>query len=257
MSPLPFDVHFAFPRSGQDLWANSAVLRDSSAYFDDLLSSGFAESQTEQVSYSGRLCGAQDADAAVDWSDSDDDLGDGERAKAQQQIYTIEITNFSFKTYQAVWIWILTKYITFDTLRSSSTVQPSTISSIRVADGPPPRRAATSPRVPRSSPPVSPKSVYRLAHLLDLTKLKQQALSVFTTSLTVDNVAVELFSSTADLHREIRTAAAQFAVEHWTEVSKTAKMKEMLQKIEGRELDYGGVISVALAEAALAKLGRT
>jgi hypothetical protein len=78
--------------------------------------------------------------------------------------------------------------------------------------------------------PVSPKSIYRLADLLELPTLKNLALDHFKTQLMVENVARELFSNTSALYNELRAAALDFAVEHWSEVKETEAMKEIQQK---------------------------
>ncbi|GAA5856756.1 hypothetical protein JCM8547_008825 [Rhodosporidiobolus lusitaniae] len=54
---------------------------------------------------------------------------------------------------------------------------------------------------------VSPKSVYRLAHLLELPQLASLALADFQVQLTVHNAASELFSETSGCYDELRDIA--------------------------------------------------
>lgn len=108
----------------------------------------------------------------------------------------------------------------------------------------------------RAPPPVSPKSVFRLAHLLDLPALQALALAAFRARLTVGNVAAQLFSSTADLHDDVRAAAAEFAAAHWSRVQGTDEMRRVMAKVAAREVDQSGVAMQALAKAALAQAAR-
>ncbi|GAA5856714.1 hypothetical protein JCM8547_008804 [Rhodosporidiobolus lusitaniae] len=69
-----------------------------------------------------------------------------------------------------------------------------------------PPEAPLTGLMPHPLTPVSPKSVYRLAHLLDLPALLSLALVTFRSQLTVSNAAIELFSETAACYDEIGTA---------------------------------------------------
>ncbi len=253
LTPLPFDVRFSFPRTGQDLWTNSAILRANSTYFTDMLDSGFAESQAEIVTYSGSATSAR-ATVEPDWIDSDEEEPPQAPLKPQQRVHTIEITDHAFNTYHAVWIWILTKQIHFKPLNPSPALALVGTSN-QFCSPPDPKRpkmtnAATSILGP---PPVSPKSVFRLAHLLGLQPLTVKALGAFKSGLTVDNAARQLFSSTAVEYDEVRVAAAEFAAANWVRVEKTAGMMEMMQKVDVGEVDCGGVVMKALAKAALSR----
>lgn len=69
--------------------------------------------------------------------------------------YRIEVTSASYKTYRAVLCWILSNEIIFAPITSSATP--------RTFDG----------DHSRSPAPVSPKSVFRLAHFLEIPTLKK------------------------------------------------------------------------------------
>lgn len=263
LSPLPFDVRFSFPRSGQDLWANSGLLKQASPYFKSMFDSGFQESKVELCTL---ICPRTTAtlSAELDWTDSDDEgpLGPAatqpSRPPAQHALYSITVTDHSFVTYRAVWVWIITRSIKFSHFKpcSSSAVAGAASSAPdAAAPQPPAKRLKPSPATDAASASstVSCKSVYRLAHKLELTSLMEDAVDAFEANLTVDNVARELFSSAAATYDELRDAAAEFAVEHWDVVEKSAGMKEMMAKVERGEMDQAGLIMKAVAEAALTK----
>ncbi len=251
LSPLPFDVRFNFPRLGRDLWANSTILKNASPYFKDMLDSSFVEAQCHPATYTGPLAEACTGDDPS-WSDSDaesDPAVTDTPAKINRPIHSVTITEFCFPTYHAILVWILTKHITFSPFEPA--LEADDASDASEPNAPVVLRPARS-----APPPVSPKSVYRLAHLVNLPKLAGEALRAFKENLTVDNVAKQLFSSTADLYDDIRAAAADFAVERWKEVEKTAAMREVLAKVDAREADQGGVVMRALAKASLAKASK-
>ncbi len=194
---------------------------------------------------------------ALDWSDSDDDGDDATPTPPdrQQRVHTVTVTDHSFKSYQAVWMWILTRRIRFAVPdRPAAPAAGGAQAQGRAGTVAPVRtRAPRAGSSPASPPGVSAKSVYRLAHLLDLSELRDQALAAFEASLTVDNAARQLFGSTADLYDDVRAAAVRSAVGHWREVQASPGMREVRARVEARELDHGGVISMALAEAFAAK----
>lgn len=253
---MPFDVRFSFPRSGQDLWAKSAILKQASPYFKTQLDSDFAEAIPTTITYPGDTT-ELDPGLELDFSDSDYE-GPAHNSvaplKPQSKVHTIRVTNHSFTTYYAVWVWITTKQIIFaplvPNLADSSSATSQTAPKRRKVDA---TAAATPPAAP---PAVSPKSVYRLAHLLELDSLRGKALEAFKASLTVANATDQLFSSTSGSYDEVRAVAAEFVTERWDEVGKTAGMKARLAQVEAGELGHLAPVVLALAQAALAKASK-
>jgi hypothetical protein len=253
LSPLPFDVRFSFPRSGHDLWANSAILKKASFYFRTLLDSGLAESQGESCSYSGPKTEMSAAtESSFEYSDEEDD-GPATSPPSQQTLFSTVITDHAFRTYHAVWVWILTKHITFLPLQAERNTPPASTASSTSAGLEPPAKRRKGDSSSDTVPPVSPLAVYRLAHKLDLSELQDKALSDFRADLTVDNAARQLYSSTSGSYDDVREAAVKYVVKHWSKVKKTAGMREAEARVAARELDYGGVVSLALAKAGMAK----
>lgn len=256
-------MRLSFPHSGQDLWANSQILKEVSPYFQDLLENGFTESNTALCAYPGSTTGTS-VKHALDWSDSDDDDPQPTPLKPQQRVHTVKILNHSFKTYQAVYTWIVTSHILFAPLHPLPVTRSGSPSHDDAGSGstasstpsPPPAKRLRTDRLDETATPpsgVSPKSVYRLAHFLGLDELQKLALDAFQSGLTVNNVADQLFSSTADSYEEIRTVAVAFAVEHWEEVGESESMRGKIAQVELGELDHGGRISIALAKGSLKK----
>ncbi|GAA5975937.1 hypothetical protein JCM11641_002843 [Rhodosporidiobolus odoratus] len=87
--------------------------------------------------------------------------------------------------------------------------------------------------------PVSPKSVYRLAHLLKLAPLCTLALDNFRSQLTMNNVIEELFSPIAESYDEIRAAACDCAYQHSRGLVDSEGMKKMEDKLNLGQLSLG------------------
>ncbi|KAI5474263.1 hypothetical protein MNV49_003751 [Pseudohyphozyma bogoriensis] len=141
----------------------------------------------------------------------------------------IKITSARNSTYRAVLVWLQTSHIAFAPL--SSSFHPSlSPTSTRL------ETLKNSLKAYGSLPvPVSPKSVYRLTHLLELPRLGQMALEEISSQLTVDNVALELFSSTSEVYAEVRKVELDFAVRHWAGVKKSKGMAEIERRMEAGE----------------------
>ncbi|ORY63659.1 hypothetical protein BCR35DRAFT_355041 [Leucosporidium creatinivorum] len=190
--------------------------------------------ENESGAGAGKEKGKEDKETAADDSDEEtdkilastrslmseemDDVGDFTYRE-------IEITETAYSTYRAVLLYLVTSHIYFAILRSSllpyNPAAEFTRKQIMETE-------LEEEHLP--SLPVSVKSVYGLADLLELPALKVLALDEFRTQLSVVNVARELFSSTSALYDEFRTAALDFAVEHWSEVKETEGMKEIERK---------------------------
>lgn len=145
----------------------------------------------------------------LDFDDSDDDdpeegtTSESRKSGTENSYYLVEVTSASYKTYRAVLCWILSDTIIFAPLNSAA--KPTTG-----------RRQSHSPGSPT---PVSPKSVFCLAHFLEIPDFAQLALDEFEPQLTVENLAFELFGDVADRQEEIRELCLSFAVKQWVRLS--------------------------------------
>lgn len=259
-SRVSSSVCFDFPRIGRQLWANEIVLRKASPYFENLFSSGFAEdsasSSTLPVDPSTDL-------PPYTFEDSDDELDPVfEKTKSLESatpsslppFKTITITDATYSTYYSALCWIGTGHIVFAPLHSTSSTSDSAGGKEVVKESKSKkkarRREATLNALEQVNsplpPPSSPKSVYRLAHFLELAELVNLALQNFKSQLTADNATYELFSDVASSYPEIRDAALDYVVENWENVIKSKSYEVVRSKADKGEGDVG--IAMLLSE---------
>ncbi|GAA6034080.1 hypothetical protein JCM8097_000681 [Rhodosporidiobolus ruineniae] len=243
--PVRFDVRLVFPRCGRELWTSEAILSQS-PYFRLLFSSGFLEATGDEVQSAA-------ADGKPTFEDSDDEIDPSlpkpssssstSPSTASSTVLpphqTINITEAAYSTYSAVVCWLLSGQISFGRLTSS-----------HASDGwggmtPTGKISVTFPQVPSNSPnlspfppPVSPKSVYRLAHLLELDKLAAVALSEYRHQLTASNAVQELLTETSHCYESFGDTVIGFVVDHRRAVLDSKGMKELKARAEADELEY-------------------
>ncbi|KAL8277426.1 hypothetical protein RQP46_010148 [Phenoliferia psychrophenolica] len=226
--PKQRDVRFSFPRTGCELWADSTFLESASPYFKDLFSSGFAEGT---LSHTGAPVAPPvlssdpngkrqrvDPDANGGLYDSDDEHDDSTplpfadaSSPPPGPFHSVVVTAAAYSTYKAVLGFIYTNQIHFKPLRSTK---------------------------PRPTTPLlgaaSPKSVYRLAHYLEITALKALALEELRLGLTTANAAEELFGDVSKAYPEVLAVYLKLARKNWDVVKGTAGMKAVRERIARR-----------------------
>ncbi|KAI0338892.1 hypothetical protein BDW22DRAFT_1336950 [Trametopsis cervina] len=79
--------------------------------------------------------------------------------------------------------------------------------------------------------PCSAKAVYRLADRLGLQELKERSFQQIIKSLTVDNVAYEVFSDFSAAFEDVRKVEVAFFLEHWSEIRGSGAMRNVWQQI--------------------------
>lgn len=148
----------------------------------------------------------------------------------------------AYTTYRAVLCFLATGYCPFSPL--SSTFSPSTPSPAATAMSSKhaylEKWAQEHPHLPL---PASPKSVYRLADLLDLPSLASLALERFKQDISHSNVSAELFSTFGNTREEPRKAMVEVAVQHWEEVRESKQFKDMETDMKRNEVKYGAVVA--------------
>ncbi|CAD6564213.1 MAG: hypothetical protein CYPHOPRED_003221 [Cyphobasidiales sp. Tagirdzhanova-0007] len=82
-----------------------------------------------------------------------------------------------------------------------------------------------------SIPPVSPKSIYRLADKYNEAELKKKAYANIAASLTPANVLVELAHPFAGIFPEIKDLITTYAVQHWIAVSISQTFEDAVIKL--------------------------
>ncbi|GAA5879551.1 hypothetical protein JCM8547_003103 [Rhodosporidiobolus lusitaniae] len=125
---------------------------------------------------------------------------------------TITVTDTPYSTYLAVLVWLQSGHIVLSPLLSSFSSAPPR------QDPRSARRAAVSSltsNFPLLPPFVSPKSVFRLAHLLELDSLTSLALANLLSQLTPQNAAYELYSELALGYDVMRGVVLDYVVENW------------------------------------------
>lgn len=225
--PSPHDVVFYFPRSKRELWANSTVLEHASPYWATLLKSEFVETNTN----------ARESEAIDDHgSDSDDSDReadcipiDGVHVRKALLIPAgvkeVVVKHASYTTYRAVLVCVHSGHISFGRLRpaSSTSILPSKLTF---------EGEVVQPRGPAVTPPpdlplaASPKSVYKLADLLEMPDLAKLALGHFVSQLTVSNVLHQLKTDIA-AHADVRERLVAFAAADWGEVRQQPELKDL------------------------------
>ncbi|BGP48818.1 hypothetical protein JCM10450v2_004694 [Rhodotorula kratochvilovae] len=135
----------------------------------------------------------------------------------------------------------------------------STSRSARPTSSPPPSASSThaelvKTRVAAASAagllaPVSPKSVYKLADLLQLPDLAAQALDACAASLTHAGAPAELFSPTALAYVELRAKALAYVVQHWAQVKGTDGWKAQKERVRTEGNPAAASVLVEVFEA--------
>jgi hypothetical protein len=239
------DVRFAFPSEGGEeleIWANTRTLVDASPYFKALLTSEFAEGQlrSKLEHDAARDNNGKRADGTEDDSDDSDDETDleiiGNRNLDQSTpppcsctYREVIVRSTAYTTYKAVLGYLHSSFISFAPLSSSPSSDHDTSGELMHTDD-----DTDSTRLPSASP----KSVYRLAHLLELPELAQLALDNIESQLTPSNVALENFGNLAGVYDDLRKVELDYLVANYAAVKKSKTMDIVKQRAADGELTH-------------------
>ena len=242
---------FVFPATATKLWASSKVLVDQSAYFRSLFGGNFSESTTRTSAENTEAPEFKVDETSRLYEESDDETDEHFAAQVAKKAplsdsnnlphKKVVINDAAFTTYQAILVWMSSRYIRFAPLRSSNTDKAGEVSKSRLQDVIKMVEAESE-----TSLPASPKSVYRLAHLLELDELQEIALNNFRSQLTVHNAATELFSDVASAYPALRDIALDFILENWTDVRASSAWKKMKLGADARVLPTGAAYTAML-----------
>ncbi|KAK4331203.1 hypothetical protein RTBOTA2_006672 [Rhodotorula toruloides] len=230
--PLGDAVRRPFPNAcdgGAELWSETDFLSGFSSYFESLLFSGFCETvthtkkrpRTRKSTSAATSQAPADADAK-DFDDSDDETDElyFERCRSilhehegdcPLEYKQITITKTAFTTYCAVLGYLRTGYIAFAPL--SSACKPLSTTSPRTR-----KQQLLDIWDRQPSFPVSPKSAFRLAHLIDLDDLQELCLANLRKQLTVEIAPVELVDNASVCFDEWRKVIIDFIFKNWDKV---------------------------------------
>ncbi|BGP35654.1 hypothetical protein JCM10296v2_007506 [Rhodotorula toruloides] len=229
LSPVPYDVRLYFPNACNDsaeLWKRprtraSGQITTPDAADQDLHDS---DNETDELYFkqSPPSCHVHEGDCGLEYKQ-------------------IVITKSAFTTYRAVLAFLRTGNIAFAPLTSA--YQPLNPSSNFT-------RAARLSELAKKEPifPVSPKSAFRLAHLLDLDRLQQLCLANLRKSLAIDTVAHELFHEASVCFDAWRDAIIGFVVENWDAVMATDCWKDTYARLERDEIPGATLFLLKLME---------
>lgn len=180
----------------------------------------------------------------IDWQDSVDETDDfivkrdwsgcktAEDNSTESEHQQIDVRETAYSTMNAVLLYLATGHIKFAPLGS--------LLEARTQDAPGTRRTLLDKHVsehPTLPLPVSPKSIYRLAHLLQREELQQLALDAFSTSLTTEGAARELFSPVSIAYADFKKVVLDYVVENWQEVQASKSWQEMREKATTGEIE--------------------
>lgn len=237
------DVRFTFAATEGTLWVPESVA-NKVPYLKTILSSSFREGSATAIAATATPPTLKRKDRAFE--DSDDDTDElltksySTRIKTARKplapAKTIEITGAAYSTYAAVLLWLVSRRIDFASLKSKGVkkrVEQLT------------RALEASTALPA---PASPKSVYRLAHLLELGELQELALSAYKAELNDANAVHELFSDAAQAYIALRDAALAYGAGNITGIKKSAGWMEMKKRAESEDLPGASSAAHALME---------
>lgn len=183
-----------------------------------------------------------EADEASRPSDDEGVLLKGNDKAAKDDIecdklfHQINVDGAAYTTYRAVLFYLSTNFISFASLRSSLDAEAKSLSKLSVTSGDNPSTTTT-----HLVSPSSPKSIYRLADLLQLPALRPLALDALKTSLTPHNILTELFSNNSIAYPEVADVMVQSAASMWEELRQEA-MKELEERLEKRTAELPAVV---------------
>ena len=243
----PNNVKFFFPHN-RSLFGNVDSLSKASPYYKTLFDSGFAEGSPSTPEQGAAKSNRPTVERGFEESDDDDDedimsestpipstASDTPAAatvpsadsldKADSSFRLVNIDAAVYTTYHAVLCYLQTGHITFAPLHSSFRLQPdsTTLRNAKIAE------LHSNPSHPR---PASPKSVYRLAHFLELPELADLALANINSQLTKENIAFEVFGDVASIYDEVGKLEMKFAIENEEFMNSSPAMEEVAKLIE-------------------------
>ncbi|PRQ76205.1 hypothetical protein AAT19DRAFT_13227 [Rhodotorula toruloides] len=209
------------PKTQKAVSLEAAVPSTSDAYYD-------SDEETDEVFFSKNVHALSD--------------------EVEHEYKEIKVTKTAFSTYRAVLAYLRTGHIAFAPLTSKCGIEvvddeeetPSRRAQVELAAGEHPNRPYL----------VSPKSVYRLAHLLDLQNLQASCITILREGgLTETSAPVELFDETCMLHEPWRNVVVDYIARHWAGVKQTAAWKDVEKKLDADEIPGAMPIMMQLFKA--------
>ncbi|BGP11644.1 hypothetical protein JCM10049v2_007554 [Rhodotorula toruloides] len=161
----------------------------------------------------------------------------------------ITVTQTAFTTYRAVLAFLRTGHISFAPLSSSFASRDAIADAGTCTLARPDFFSGLS--TPDRPWPVSPKSAFRLAHLLELDTLQTMCLTRLSRSLTPDTAPIELVDDASVRYDAWRNVVIEYIVEQWDKVMETESWKDVYARIERDELPGLGPVLLKLMDKKL------
>ncbi|GAA5904116.1 hypothetical protein JCM6882_003949 [Rhodosporidiobolus microsporus] len=260
----PHDVKLSFSDASTPhaaLWTSADTLASFSPYFKTLLASEFSEAVTfyaneeeEKSKTSVSTEKAEDAEMhetdEEDSDDSDDELDDFFFSSPPSSLsfdpsgsrpYRRVTVRGAWSTYRAILAYATTGHLSFAPLQSSRISEAGSSAHLNSLK----THLSATPALPL---PVSPKSVYRAAHLLELPSLTALALRDFRRQLTPSVAVAELFSPVSARYDELRAVALEYVVKSWADVKDSEGFGEVKERVKKGELKDAGPVLIELLE---------
>lgn len=238
--PEECDARFIFPSIGAEMISSSSLLKKDSSFFTTLLESEFEEgSKVTKSTWKKRARQTAAGTKEFDLRDSDEDddmalLGTkskiGKKRTYDVPTHEIVVTETAFSTYRALLFSLHTGHpVEFKPLVSlQSTDKPADkhLPIGGLVDGPPRRPLELA------FPRASPRSIYRLASLLEIRPIAEQALKSYGHQLesSLDHVVDEVFCDSSEVHTELRNTAVAVALLNAEKVRKSASYQRLAAK---------------------------
>ncbi|GAA6027473.1 hypothetical protein JCM8097_007880 [Rhodosporidiobolus ruineniae] len=211
--------------NGCSLYVPPTLLARVSPYWQlRLASSGFSDIGGEQGDY-------EDSD-----DEADEVVAEQDEEEARSDFRRLGISSFSYTSYAAFLAFTQKIEPTFATLTSTYRLRKGEV--VSYAEAIAARHhdlAAYHSAFPSLPLPVSPKSLYRLAHFLEIPSLQRVALDGLKARLTINNIALELFSTFSTLYDDVGAIELEFLTEHFEEVRKSEGLKMLIEEMEMEE----------------------
>jgi len=257
-------VRIVFPHAGgsdgAELWTTAAFLSSSSSYLERRLASasaGTARTGAKRSRTSSRVKVEPTDEVEKDFADSDDETDAILRDEEPSPLSLYDVSQHAdleyeemrappsaYSTFRGVLRYLETGYIRFAPLSSSclpvlASAKTSRAEAVK-------RLRGAHPSLPI---PVSPKSTYRLARLLDCEPLQQAALVELSEQLSVDNAADELFDKASQTYGEWRRVVLAYVVQNWDGVMVSAAWKDAQARIARDEIPGVAPLLMDLVQA--------
>jgi len=156
--------------------------------------------------------------------------------------YRLQISDAACTTYKAVLTYLQLDHIRFAPLTSSFEPLPEDIRHLARLDYLS-KHTLEDPLLPY---PASPKSIYRLAHSLDLSSLSKLALSNYSSQLSPSIVAFEMMDPIIDDYEQVCQVLVEYLVKNWNEIVEDENFKVLLEKVKKDEVILSGSMMAKL-----------